>query len=291
MWFRTTAETKTCLCLCTACFRHKCGFLISWLFVMNDLFCFFRTSNNNQTSRLSIWAKKKKKVRNPSTFSFFSWRMFFSYLFPLLSSWQGETLARCSNFIRCVVACKTVWGGWVSKWIISKIFRTCSKWAYFIQRSTIPPPPPPPHACVPLNVSSSYRDSRKHDSKWNCPSLVCSNSKSFMFSSSFTSAQDAHHADATTGSSVKLGDRTPIFLKHLSSWYCRPAICSCNLFCVPLKCWCKGASMSLLAMDFRWNVPFSVHPAYMWPDLIGRDYRVFIFRQGVGINPVGALLP
>lgn len=112
MWFRTTAETKTWLCLCTACYRHKCGFLISWLFVMNDLFCFFHTSNNNQTSQLSIWAKKKKK--NKETFHFFfffSWRMFFSYLFPLLSSWQGETLARCSNFIRCVVACKTVWGG------------------------------------------------------------------------------------------------------------------------------------------------------------------------------------
>lgn len=54
MWFRTTAETKTRLRLCTACFRHKCGFFISWLVVMNDLFCFFRTSNNNQTSRLSI---------------------------------------------------------------------------------------------------------------------------------------------------------------------------------------------------------------------------------------------
>lgn len=58
----------------------------------------------------SLWAKK----RNPFTFVFFlkdvSWRMFFSYLFPLLSpSWQGEMLAHYSNFIRCMVAC--TWGG------------------------------------------------------------------------------------------------------------------------------------------------------------------------------------
>lgn len=89
--------------------------------------------------------------------------MFFSYLFPLLSSWQGERLARCSNLIRCVVACKTVWGDCVSKRIISKIFRTCSKWTYFVQPSTIPPLPTYARRFVPLNVSSfsSKRDSTK----------------------------------------------------------------------------------------------------------------------------------
>lgn len=48
--------------------------------------------------------------------------------------------------------------------------------------------------------------------------------------------------------------------------------------------------MYLLAMDFKWNVPFSVRPASVWPVLIGRESRVFLFRQGVGIKPVGALL-
>lgn len=132
---------------------------------------------------------------------------------------------------------------------------------------------------------------KNYDSIWNCPTVVCSKSKSFMFRSSFTSAQDAHPADATTGPSVKIGDQTPIFLKHLSSLLLSsPPICAWNIFCMPLKCWCGGASMNLLAMHFQWNVPFSVHPEYMWPVLICRDYRVFIFRQGVGIKPVGAII-
>lgn len=42
--------------------------------------------------------------------------------------------------------------------------------------------------------------------------------------------------------------------------------------------------MYLLAMDFPWNVPFSVFPV-----LIGSDYGVFIFLLGVGTQPVGTL--
>lgn len=63
MWLGTTAETKTWPSLPTACFRHKCGFLISWLFVMNDLFCF---SAPPIITKLLYSAFKKK--RNPSIF-------------------------------------------------------------------------------------------------------------------------------------------------------------------------------------------------------------------------------
>lgn len=60
---------------------------------------------------------------------------------------------------------------------------------------------------------------------------------------------------------TKIGGLTPISLSHLSSWFSGPPICVSNLSLVPLKCQCRGASMYLLAMDFPWNVPFSVHPA------------------------------
>lgn len=92
----TTAETKTWLSPHTACFRHKCGFLISWLFVMNDLFCF---SAPSIITKLLYSALEKKK-----SFNFFSWRMFFSYLFLLASSWQREILGHCNNCTCCEVA-------------------------------------------------------------------------------------------------------------------------------------------------------------------------------------------
>lgn len=62
---------------------------------------------------------------------------------------------------------------------------------------------------------------------------------------------------------IKIGGLTPISLNHLSSWVCGPPICASNLSPVSLKCQCGGASMYLLAMDFPWNAPFSVHPAYV----------------------------
>lgn len=62
---------------------------------------------------------------------------------------------------------------------------------------------------------------------------------------------------------IKIGGLTPISLNHLSSWFCGPPMCASNLSLVSLKCQCGGASMFLLAMDFPWNAPFSVHPAYV----------------------------
>lgn len=63
--------------------------------------------------------------------------------------------------------------------------------------------------------------------------------------------------------SIKIGGLTPIYLHHLSSRFCGPPICSSNLSLVSLKCQGRGVSMYLLAMDFPWNAPFSVHPAYV----------------------------
>lgn len=62
---------------------------------------------------------------------------------------------------------------------------------------------------------------------------------------------------------IKIGGLTPISLNHLSSWFSGPPMCASNLSLVSLKCQCGGASMFLLAMDFPWNAPFSVHPAYV----------------------------
>lgn len=62
---------------------------------------------------------------------------------------------------------------------------------------------------------------------------------------------------------IKIGGLTPISLNHLSSWFCGPPICASNLSLVPLKCQGGRESVYLLAMDFPWNVPFSVHPAYV----------------------------
>lgn len=87
---------------------------------------------------------------------------------------------------------------------------------------------------------------------------------------------------------IKIGGLTPISLNHLSSWFCGPPICSSNLSLVSLKCQCGGVNMYLLAMDFPWNAPFSVHPTTL-PVLIGGDYGVFVFLLGVGTQPVGTL--
>lgn len=118
VWLGTTAETKTWLSLPSACCRHKFGFLISWHFVMNDLFHF---SPPPIITKVLDSAFKKK---NPSIFLRRTFFFSFSYLFPLLSSWQGEMPGHCSNCIRCVVACRTLWGGWVGKWVVSEIFKT-----------------------------------------------------------------------------------------------------------------------------------------------------------------------
>lgn len=68
MWLGITAETKTWLSLPHACYRHKCGFLISWLFVMNDLFCF---SAPPIITKLHDSAFKEKKKSFSFFFSFF----------------------------------------------------------------------------------------------------------------------------------------------------------------------------------------------------------------------------
>lgn len=123
VWLGTTAESKTWLSLPTACFRHKCGFLISWLFVMNDLFHF---SPPPIITKLLYSAFKKKKSFHFSPRTFF----FFSYLFPLLSFWQSEMLGHCSNCIHCLVACRIVCGGgWADGW-----FKGCSKHTFSCQR-------------------------------------------------------------------------------------------------------------------------------------------------------------
>lgn len=111
----------------------------------------------------------------------------------------------------------------------------------------------------------------------NCLGLpvACAISKSFMLNKSFTQVQSAHLSHLPSVSSVivvslqppihliKIGGLTPISLNHLSSWFCGPPICVSNLSLVHLKCQCGGASMYLLAMDFPWNVPFSVRPEYV----------------------------
>lgn len=107
---------------------------------------------------------------------------------------------------------------------------------------------------------------------------ACAISKSFMLNKSSTQVQSAHLSYLQVLPSVssiivvslqppihliKIGGLTPISLNHLSSWFCGPPICASNLSLVPLKCQCGEASMYLLAMDFPWNAPFSVHPAYV----------------------------
>lgn len=106
----------------------------------------------------------------------------------------------------------------------------------------------------------------------------CADSKPFMLNKSSTQVQSAHlsHLQILPSVSsiivvslqppihlIKIGGLTPISLNHLSSWFCGPPICASNLSLVPLKCQRGGASMYLLAMDFPWNAPFSVYPAFV----------------------------
>lgn len=110
----------------------------------------------------------------------------------------------------------------------------------------------------------------------NCLGLpvACAIPKSFMLNKSFTQVVCSLEPFASVSSVImvslqpqihliKTGGLTPISLNHLSSWFCGPPICSSNLSLVPLKCQCGGASVYLLAMDFPWNVTFSVSPAYV----------------------------
>lgn len=112
VWLATTAEPKTWLRLLAACFRHKCGFLISWLIVMNDLFHF---SPPPITTKLLYSAfkgererKKKKKVLTFFSVRNFSFFFSSSFCFHSCLFWQSEMLGHCSNCIHCLVESRIV---------------------------------------------------------------------------------------------------------------------------------------------------------------------------------------
>lgn len=131
-------------------------------------------------------------------------------------------------------------------------------------------------------------------------------SVSFMLNKSSTELQQSAHlkdfqvylqsvhsfilcvATSTTYSSYKNRGPNPHLPQPSFIRVCGPPICSSNLSLVSLKCQRGGVNMYLLAMDFSWNAPSSVHPATLRV-LIGSDYGVFVFLVGVGTQPVSTL--
>lgn len=182
-----------------------------------------------------------------------------------------------------MVACRTVWGQTGGFKDVQNILPLASKVVFFIHISYS-------HffvglcmwVCIlpwPLSSKMSQNCDTIHVTKLSPATqalpVACAISKYFMFNKSSTQVQSAHLSHfqilpAVSSISVvslqppthliKIGGLTPISLNHLSSWFCGPPICASNLSLVSLKCQCGGASMYLLAMDFPWNVPFSVYP-------------------------------
>lgn len=206
-------------------------------------------------------------------------------------------LGHCSNCIHCLVACRIVCGGgWADGWFkgCSKHTFSCQRGFSFTEKHCLPPTLFFWLVRVGLfflfhwdGVATGRRKCHKtviwymlQNHLPHKPSLpmACAISRSFMLNKSSTQIQSAHlsHLQILPSVSsfivvslqplihlIKIGGLTPISLNHLSSWFCGPPICASNLSLVSLKCQRGGASMYLLAMDFSWNVPFSVHPTHV----------------------------